>query len=559
MYRNKIKSKQGNRDDTLSSDTINAIELETFCYKTDNANYEYTLHKNERSFIIHQIRCIYTAKFCEDAINECGIPAELQLELHLQPEFSDGEFFFGTGNSQNPVRILLENFPAKRFALKFLCREIPFYIARGAFARDPRLASVDFSSCTALRSLGQECFYECENIESVNLAGCISLKCIDSLAFGNCFSLRKVSVQDCESLTMLDCACFKNCLELTYIDLSGSKNLKHVEDYAFFGCKNLQYASFSNCARLETVSSVCFFHCHSLVQINMSNCKSITEISSSDPNIGDALFRENCFHGCDNLKAIHCLDSDINKMDPRFLENYFIIVHTSDPQYVPPDYLLANSFLHPARASVCDAYDKMMIVSQDLKKIKNEYKKQLAVNMQLQNSVQEMRAKNDAVCGNLVVCKSECKILKDRLDNSSANFNDIQQVLFDTNNELHQKCNEIYSINNKYERETEYYQNIINQQNQEINQLKKMLSSQTANKADGDADGYADGGGDLVQQNASDKENIKRLCCENRHLSKTNMELILSFNAHRDKYRCRESASFYFQKFMCIFRTLFPN
>ncbi|MCI6822596.1 MAG: leucine-rich repeat domain-containing protein [Bacteroidales bacterium] len=110
-------------------------------------------------------------------------------------------------------------------------------------------------------AIGQEAFYECENLVSVTIPN--SVTSIGLAAFASCSGLKSVSLSN--SLKIIGKYAFSNCKSLRTITIPNS--VTTIEDCAFEGCSNLTTASvpktvktigidvFNQCPKLKSTSS----------------------------------------------------------------------------------------------------------------------------------------------------------------------------------------------------------------------------------------------------------------------------------------------------------------
>lgn len=113
----------------------------------------------------------------------------------------------------------------------------------------------------AVTAIGQEAFYECENLVSVTIPN--SVTSIGLAAFASCTRLKSVTLSN--SLKFIGKYAFSNCKSLRTITIPNS--VTTIEDYAFQGCSNLTTASvpktvktigidvFNKCPKLNSTSS----------------------------------------------------------------------------------------------------------------------------------------------------------------------------------------------------------------------------------------------------------------------------------------------------------------
>lgn len=124
----------------------------------------------------------------------------------------------------------------------------------GTFAKE------NFKSITIMaESVGNDAFYDCNNLESVEFVG---VKSIGDNAFYYCTSLANVTIPD--SVTSIGDRSFRGCQSLTTITIPDS--VTSIADGAFNSCSALTSITLPN-SITGTISNL-FMGCNSLTEIN---------------------------------------------------------------------------------------------------------------------------------------------------------------------------------------------------------------------------------------------------------------------------------------------------
>lgn len=103
-------------------------------------------------------------------------------------------------------------------------------ISNDAFNNCPKLASVDFSSCASLSTIG-ECAFEYTGVTDVTLPA--SVTTIGFGAFAYCPQLTEADFSACTNLTVVEDSLFSNCSQLTSVKLPASVTVINKEAFAF--------------------------------------------------------------------------------------------------------------------------------------------------------------------------------------------------------------------------------------------------------------------------------------------------------------------------------------
>ena len=173
-------------------------------------------------------------------------------------------------------------------------------IGQNAFRNDTELEILTFKG-TALRKLGAEVFYNCQNLQSLDLPE--GLEAIGAWCFSKCESIPAVVMPD--SITNCDVGAFADCASLRRVEFGagltyiagaedkpgytpGGGNSTYFKGYgAFYGCTALTEILFN--ASLKTIGRGAFYGCKALPEIT---------IPENVTTIGDYAFAE-----CNLLKA----------------------------------------------------------------------------------------------------------------------------------------------------------------------------------------------------------------------------------------------------------------
>lgn len=169
-------------------------------------------------------------------------------------------------------------------------------ISNDAFNNCPKLASVDFSSCASLSTIG-ECAFEYTGVTDVTLPA--SVTTIGFGAFAYCPQLTAADFSACTNLTVVEDSLFSNCSQLTSVKLPASVTVINKEAFAF--CTALSQADLSTCLSLTEIGEKAFYgdtalsdlklpsgmtrigdsafnSCTSLDSLDLSVCTSLSEI-----------------------------------------------------------------------------------------------------------------------------------------------------------------------------------------------------------------------------------------------------------------------------------------
>ena len=108
--------------------------------------------------------------------------------------------------------------------------------------------------------MGEECFYECENLESVTFLSGSCLKKMEDEAFDGCKKLREIEIPD--KVESLGEYCFWECAALRSINIPNS--VKSLGECCFYECAALQSVSIPADTK---IGRSCFDNCHRNLQI----------------------------------------------------------------------------------------------------------------------------------------------------------------------------------------------------------------------------------------------------------------------------------------------------
>jgi hypothetical protein len=201
-----------------------------------------------------------------------------------------------------------------------------------AFQECRQLASVSFASCASLAAIGNHAFYDNRNLATIDFSGCGELTTIGNsmiswvsfntkltnLDFSECVKLKTLGTDAfsyCSALTSVDFSnttletigadAFYNCDNLTTVDLSAVKTtLKTIGSAAFFSCAKLATVNLSACEKLETIGSSAFYDCPLFVE-----AVDLTKSKTTLTTIGGSAFSSSAIvsvdlTGCTKLTAI---------------------------------------------------------------------------------------------------------------------------------------------------------------------------------------------------------------------------------------------------------------
>ena len=129
-----------------------------------------------------------------------------------------------------------------------------------AFKYRGNLTSIDFSGATQLSTIGEEAFYDCENLTEVDLST-TKLTTIGTGAFYNCSSLNTVTLPS--TVEYYGCAAFAN-TDLRAIEFSDELDNISVSRYAFYSC-NLTAVTIPT--SVKSMGKYVFYRCDELEEI----------------------------------------------------------------------------------------------------------------------------------------------------------------------------------------------------------------------------------------------------------------------------------------------------
>lgn len=244
-------------------------------------------------------------------------------------------------------------------------------IGTGAFSASRTLASVDFSGCTSLNSVGS--FYlsgynlkSPTALKSVNFSGCTSLASIPNTFVYGATALTTADFSNCDALTTVGSQAFYNCTALSNLLLSD--NIETIGEQAFYNCKSLKEITLQ--APLTCVGAQAFYGTNALETIHydavnlasvepgtFGNTSQKTKVSvyiddavdyiadnflNSTVNIGTVYFagpNDSLFIGADAFKAAGLPLSAMSDGTTEYCVDEYGVVYSKDMStlyYVPP-------------------------------------------------------------------------------------------------------------------------------------------------------------------------------------------------------------------------------
>ena len=169
-------------------------------------------------------------------------------------------------------------------------------IGESAFWGCEKLADVNFTACTSLKtiglgafcwtgltsvtlppsvsSLGVGAFAQCFQLKKADLSACTGLTVIEGSMFSECKALTSVKLPD--SVALINKEAFAFCTSLSGIDLSSCLNLTRIEEKAFYGDSSLSALKLSKA--LVSIGNEAFSACTALSSFDLSVCTSLSEI-----------------------------------------------------------------------------------------------------------------------------------------------------------------------------------------------------------------------------------------------------------------------------------------
>ncbi|MEF9997924.1 MAG: leucine-rich repeat protein, partial [Lachnospiraceae bacterium] len=206
------------------------------------------------------------------------------------------------------------------------------------FSMYKNLESVDCSSATKLKTIGESAFQDCSGItkivlspsietigiaafakcgaiENVDLSQLTALKKISKLTFADCVNLRNIKFPD--NITVIGEQAFYGCNKLETLQLPSSLNT--IESAAFNKCYALKSVDFSKATQLKTIGGYAFQQCFNLKDLI---------ISPSVTDMGPGVFWE-----CRELESI-VLPPNITEIKERTFELCVKLVEISIPEKV---------------------------------------------------------------------------------------------------------------------------------------------------------------------------------------------------------------------------------
>jgi hypothetical protein len=172
------------------------------------------------------------------------------------------------------------NYPSKIASVDFSDCVSLASVGAYAFQRCYQLASVSFDLCSAMTAVGNYAFYLCLNMASIDFSGCKELVTIGQEAFRDCGKVVSVGFSDCVKLKTIDTYAFSYCNALTTVDLSNTI-LETIGNYAFYNSSNLTTVDLSAVkSTLKTIGGDAFESCSKLATVNLSSCEKLETIGS---------------------------------------------------------------------------------------------------------------------------------------------------------------------------------------------------------------------------------------------------------------------------------------
>ena len=194
---------------------------------------------------------------------------------------------------------------------------------------------LDFSSNTALKSVGSSAFWNVKEIEKIDLSDCTALETIGDSAFArdhrhetNLTAVDLSNAGSAEKGLVINNKAFMRHENLTDVDMTNS----HVKQLGtggssydvgvFLNCSKLSNVDLSGCDDLEKIERSAFYNNYSLFNIDLSECSSLTTIgqqaftgTKGNSNVGDPLeelvipekvtsISSNSFLNCSSLQLI---------------------------------------------------------------------------------------------------------------------------------------------------------------------------------------------------------------------------------------------------------------
>jgi hypothetical protein len=173
------------------------------------------------------------------------------------------------------------SYPSKIASVDFSGCESLASVGAYAFYSCTQLASVSFDSCSAMTAVENRAFYYCTNMASINFSGCVELETIGQYAFYECDKVVTVDFSDCVKLKTIDAYAFSWCNVLTSVDMSNTK-LETIGNNAFYYNRNLTTADLSKVkTTLKTIGGSAFSMCSKLETVNLSSCEKLETIGGS--------------------------------------------------------------------------------------------------------------------------------------------------------------------------------------------------------------------------------------------------------------------------------------
>lgn len=212
-------------------------------------------------------------------------------------------------------------------------------IGESAFAGCSNLESVTFIKGSQLTSLGENLFYECNNLKIINIPS--DVQRIYEGTFYNCSELHTVKFEENSKLITIAKEAFYNCNKLVNIVLPNSLriieekafqycsslkeinipiNIEIIEKETFANCNLLQFVHFEENGLLKIIKEKAFYMCKNLSDIKLSS--SLQKIESY------------AFYNCSNMESIN-IPIDVMEIGNNAFEKCFCLTIYCEVESVP--------------------------------------------------------------------------------------------------------------------------------------------------------------------------------------------------------------------------------
>lgn len=172
------------------------------------------------------------------------------------------------------------------------------------FAKFFNLLSIEFSSSSPLKVIGEEAFAFCRSLKRISIPASVNTIKYQAFANSGLVNIDLLGTSSSSSLRVIGRQAFQNCHKLEIMELPSS--LEEFGSGAFKACYNLKHviwrkstsstSTTSATATLKTIPEYAFCMCHSLT--------TVTDIPSTVTELGDE-----SFSNCVALTSIHLPDS----------------------------------------------------------------------------------------------------------------------------------------------------------------------------------------------------------------------------------------------------------